>query len=488
MIKILIINNKHCQLICDDQEFTNKLKYHLSFRLLGVEYTQAFQNGWSGRTFLLSAKNKFNLGLLQTVKDFFEKNEKEFIVEDMRNKKTIEDPIDLTDKLKLYKFDTRDYQQRIVDITDKYDRGIVRAATGSGKTLVTALITAKINKPTIIYVIGLDLLKQFHDLYSKLFDEKIGYIGNGVCDIQRINIASIWTIGRSLNVDAKKICEDEEFENDEKEASYDQKQKIVNLLEKTKLHILDESHVISCGTMSEIYKVINPEYFYGFSGTPFKDDGSDLLVHSFLGSKIVDVSASELIEKKILAQPIIKFVPIPKIRLSSSNYQSVYKEYVVENENRNGIIIDNIKKLLDKKYTPLVLFKQIKHGKILFDLLKDNNINCEMLNGSDSLIRRGEVKSKIENKEINLILASTIYDIGLDLPILDALVLCGSGKSSIRTLQRIGRVIRKFDGKNQAAIVDFYDQVKFFKQHSCFRKKTYESEKGFRVLKCKDMK
>ena len=44
-----------------------------------------------------------------------------------------------------------------------------------------------------------------------------------------------------------------------------------------------------------------------------------------------------------------------------------------------------------------------------------------MLYGNDSLDKRNEVKDKLIKKEINLILASTIFDLGLDLPELNAL-------------------------------------------------------------------
>jgi superfamily II DNA or RNA helicase len=353
-------------------------------------------------------------------------------------------------------------------------------------TLCTALITAKINKPTIIYVIGLDLLDQFYKLYCKLFDEPIGYIGNGICNIERINIASIWTIGRALKLDTKDIIDDDDGTN-EKELDENNRVKIIKLLNETKLHIFDESHVVTTNTISEIYKNIDPEYIYGFSGTPFRDDNSDLLINSILGEQIIDVSASELINKGLLAAPLIKFYTVPKMPVSST-YPAVYKEYIVENSTRNNMIASLAKELVDKKYTPLVLFKQIRHGDILFELLQEAGIKCEMLYGNDSLDRRNEVKDKLIKKEINLILASTIFDLGLDLPELNALILCGGGKSSIRTLQRIGRVIRAHKGKKFAAVADFYDQVKFLKKHSMIRYKVYSSELGFKVFKSKEMK
>lgn len=486
MNKILILNNKKCQFITDDNGLFKLLHSYLSFKITGVEYTPAYQNGWNGVTYLLSKTGKFNYGLLEKVKTFLDTKNENYTIEDKRVPiiKNIE--LDISHNLQKHNLIPRDHQNRILETAIKYDRGIIRAATGSGKTLVTALLTAKINKPTIIYVIGLDLLDQFYNLFSKLFDEPIGYIGNGTCKIERINIVSIWTVGRALQLDKKNIINDES-ENQEKDLDENNSIKIIKMLLETKVHILDESHITTTNTVETLYKNIDPEYIYGFSGTPFRDDNSDLLINGILGEQIINVSASELIKLNLLATPLIKFFTVPKMSVGNV-YTAVYKEYIVENEIRNNLIVSKTKELIEKKYTPLVLFKQIKHGEILLDKLEFSGIKCAMLNGNDSLAKRNEIKDLLLKKEIDLILASTIFDIGLDLPELNALVLCSGGKSSIRALQRIGRVIRSFPGKKFAAVVDFYDQVKFLKKHSQIRYEVYSAEDGFKVFKSKEMK
>jgi superfamily II DNA or RNA helicase len=486
MTKLIVLNNKKCQIVSDDASLIRRLRVKLSFKMTGVEYTPAYKNGWSGITYLLSKNNKFDLGLLHKVKDFLANNAVNYAIDDLRPPKEIFAPIDLSETLAKYDLVPRDHQLRILDAVDKSDRGIIRAATGSGKTVCIALVTAKFNKPTIVYVIGLDLLDQFHKLFSKLFNEEIGYIGNGICEPKRITIASIWTIGKALNLDDESIIQDDdEFE---KEIPVNNKEKILNCLSEAKVHILDECHVATTKTINEIYKNIDPEYIYGFSGTPFRDDNTDLLVNGVLGEKIIDVSASELIEKGLLAQPVIKFIAVPRMSATTAPYQTVYKDYIVDNIERNNLIIKAVQDLLNKKYTPLVLFKQIRHGSILLELMQNAGIKCAMLYGNDPLDRRSEVKDMLINKDINVILASTIFDLGVDIPSLSALVLCGGGKSSIRALQRIGRVIRMYKNKKYAAIVDFYDQVKFLKKHSMRRYSIYSSEPGFRVIKCKEMK
>ncbi|CAB4196517.1 SSL2 DNA or RNA helicases of superfamily II [uncultured Caudovirales phage] len=481
---IIIYDNKYAQLKTTDIKNFNKLRNFLSFKTAGVEYTAAYKNGWNGITYLLDNKGYFLSGLMTKVIDFLNSNNILFTLIDKRHPDLIENKIDLTNKLDSLNMIPRNYQKKIVDTVLQHKKGIVRACTGSGKTLCTAMITANINKKTIIYVIGLDLLNQFHELFSSIFDEPIGFIGNGVCNIQRINIASIWTISSALKIKTKILDDDECGEGKELEPNQNQAINILDMLKNTKVHIFDESHVITTDTIKSIFNKIDPEYIYGFSGTPFRDDGSDLLINSILGEQIVNVPASELISDGYLAQPIIKFIKVPKTFISSgtSNYQTVYKEYVTENEIRNSLIIKNTLELLQKNYQVLVLFKHLQHGKNLRELFDLQNIKYEYLSGTDQLDKRIEVKSNLLSHKSNLVLASSIFDIGVDISSLSALVLAGGGKSSIRTLQRVGRVIRKYSNKKYAAIVDFYDDVKFLKTHSKKRYNIYNSENGFKLI------
>jgi superfamily II DNA or RNA helicase len=484
MIKIIIEDNKKCKLITEDINIIRKIRNTLSFKVNGVEYTAAYKNGWNGITYLMSESGVFPLGLINKVKDFLQTKSLEFTIEDKRAPFATSQELNITNNLKKLNIVPRDYQEDIVNACLKVQKGIVRACTSSGKTIAAGLLTAKINKPTIIYVIGLDLLQQFHDLFKELFDEPIGFIGNGVCEIHRINIASVWTIARSLKVD-KSIVDDESVEE-----LYDEKSeaKIAKMLQETKVHIFDECHRSTMESFKAIYKKIDVEHIYGFSGTPYRDDGSDLLATSILGEKIIDISASLLISKGVLPQPIIKFTPVPKMTTHSTTYTEVYKNYIVENETRNNLILDSIKKLLDKQYIPLVLFKQISHGEKLCKMLENEGIPYEFLYGKDSLEKRNEVKKNIEEGKSKLVLASTIFDTGVNLPRLSALVLCGGGKSSISSLQRIGRCLRPYKDKKNVAIVDFYDQVKFLKKHSMLRHKVYKTEEGFKIIKCKEMR
>lgn len=343
--------------------------------------------------------------------------------------------------------------------------------TVTHNSLISALMVAKIGKPTFIYVIGKDLLYQIHDLYTEIFGEEIGLIGDGHCEIKKINIATVWTVGQAYGMKKTYLLDEAEKEKVVEKTKYSLIQKA---LSEAKVHIFDECHLAACDTIQTIMKNISPDQIYGMSASPWRDDGADLLIEGYLGKTIVDIPARKLIEEKYLVPPLIKFWPVPKMELPK-NYKTIYKRYITENPVRNELVIKAAVGMVNQGYKPLILFQDLKHGKTLYNELK-TQLNCAMLKGSDSSDRRREVKTAIEEGNLQAVLASKIFDVGVDLPSLSGLVVASAGKSSVRALQRIGRVIRKYPGKTKAAVVDFADNATYLSKHARIRRKIYSME------------
>ncbi len=468
-----------------DVAFLRALDSELSFMWKGAEYTKAFKEGyfrkgkrihWDGVTRILTSDLKFPYGLLQRVKDFYKDNGKPIYITDNRTTTNV-NSISILPKLKEIDKSPYPYQLQALDAAKNTDCGILRVATGGGKTLISALIAAHLGKRAIIYVIGKDLLHQIRAFYQTIFDQPIGIVGDGLCEIHDINVASVWTIGVALGM-KKNIITD--TANDESKVDPSKYKEIRDMLKTSKVHIIDECHLAACDTVQKISKVINPEHIYGMSASPFRDDGKEMLIECVLGSTVLDISASYLIKNDYLVRPIIKFLEVPKIRGLPKQWKSVYKQYIVENDTRNSLIIDWAEKLVDKGYQPLILYSSIAHGKYLFDEISQK-VPCALLSGKDSSEARNDAKEKLEKREIKCIVASKIFDIGVDLPSLSGLIIASGGKSSVRAYQRIGRVIRKYPGKKVSAVIDFLDQARFLKDHSVFRKNIYSSEEEFDV-------
>lgn len=475
------IQNNTCWLSDEpDLMLLRRLDEELSFRIQGAEHIRSFKSGhWDGVQHLLTGDLSFPIGLLDRVVNFYKRSGAEPTLLDLRPAKTPLAPLDILPRLKELGKNPYPYQLEAVKSAQAVDHGIIRIATGGGKTVVAALLTASFGKKTIIYVIGKDLLHQTHGFFSQVFDQPIGIIGDGICEIHDINIASIWSVGQALGIEKNITIDGSEDEEDLDPEKY---KAIREMLSSAKVQLLDECHIASCSTIQTIAKNIEPEYIYGMSASPWRDDNSDLLIECILGSSVVDISASYLIERGFLVRPIIKFITVPKhTEKLKKHYQTIYKNYIVENPVRNALVVKGAQKLVEQGYKTLVLFSSIAHGELLYREIS-KLMPCALLSGKDSAETRELAKKQIESGEIKCLIASKILDIGVDVPCLSGLVLAGGGKSSVRALQRIGRVIRKYPNKKQAAVIDFYDQAAFLKEHSLERKKIYQTEERFQII------
>lgn len=205
-----------------------------------------------------------------------------------------------------------------------------------------------------------------------------------------------------------------------------------------------------------------------------------MLIDGCFGRAIADISASFLIERGYLVQPSIYFVHTRTPNLEGA-YATVYKEGIVENQERNLMIANIAQKMTESGRHVLVLVKIIEHGERLEAMIP----NSFFINGSHSAKTREEWIAKMRRREAPVTIATSIFDEGVDVKPLDGLILGGSGKSQTRALQRVGRVIRTFEDKasgfvkKDAFVVDFHDNMKYMLGHSRKRRKIYETEPKF---------
>lgn len=460
----------------------------LSYYVEGYQYSKLFRDGfykngkwihWDGKKHLFYNSSGFNTGLLERVKEILTSKSMKFMIKDNRI-------IPKSGKeIVVKKIKCRDYQKRAVEEALKQKGGIVKIATGGGKSIVLADLAAKLNVKTIIFVPGLDLLYQTKDMVELVLGKKIGIIGDGIVDIKDVTISTIWSAANALS---KKLIKFDDEDSGRKERfKSEHKKQISDAIKSMEMAIFDECHMVSCQSIQIINSAAkNCYYKFGFSGTPQKFSGEDLLIEGVLGRKIIDIPASELISAGFLVRPTIHFIDVPESTEElGGNYHSIYKKYIVENDIRNDKIVSIANKLKNAGRKTLILVKNIKHGEELLEKFDPKTV-IYFVRGELESEERNEIRENFIDGKIDIIIASAVYDQGIDISNLDSLILAGSGKSSGRALQRIGRVIRPSTGKKDAIIVDFVDNAKYLYKHSAARKRIYETEDGFIVKVPKD--
>lgn len=381
-------------------------------------------------------------------------------------------------------YQERDYQTRAVMSSLMYGNGIVKAATGSGKTTIAARTIAALNQRSIFIVHTRDLLYQTIESFCKMFDgTKIGQIGDGIIDYQPITVATLQTLSilGKIEYEYDKYDEDGTY-NDEKTVmitaaqakQFNQYRKEVGVV------MFDEVQRICSRTAYAVRFLFDrASYAFGYSASPWRDDGTDLMIEAAFGPRIVDITASELIRKGFLVRPIINITKLTNNVYSGNNYEAIYKSAIVENAFRNMQIVSDTYNEYKQHKNILVLVTQIKHGETLEKMLCAAGLSATFISGQSRMKKRKQVIQDMRDGKAPVVIASTIADVGLDVPRLDTIVEAGAGKSSVTALQRLGRIMRPFPGKTQCHFITYEDTAPFLWTQIDKKVKIWQTEPEF---------
>ena len=471
----------------------SKLVESLSYKVKNCEFSDKYntinqntgKRQWDGRVRLIFQQNdkiRFSSGLLSKVRAILDEHEIEYKIIDSRDKFSRELNIETSPQ-----FEKRPYQEPVILDAIKRGRGIIKVATGGGKTAISAGIIQKLGLRGVLFLsMSGDLVIQTRKEFEKFLTLngnplEVGIIGAGYCDIKDINIATAQTICAAFDEKYTKM-DDEDDSDDEKitEEILQKKELIRNVVKNSKCIFFDEVQHAACDTVRTIMdRSFCAFYKYGLSASPWRDDGADLYIDAQFGREISDISASFLIANGYLVKAYINLISMPTDSGGFSSYASIYNNYVVNNKKRNDCIAYLANKHAGKNETVLVLVKQINHGKLLEKLIP----NSVFVSGVIPAKKREKILNNLRSGETKIVIATSLFDEGIDVKRLNCLIMSGSGKSSTRALQRVGRVLRPFEGKDHATIYDFMDSAKYLDQHARARRKIYRIEEGFEISK-----
>lgn len=260
--------------------------------------------------------------------------------------------------------------------------------------------------------------------------------------------------------------------------------------------IVDEAHmaavIIEC--LSE--KMHKAYYKYGLSGTPFREDNQEIRITGAMGEKIIEVSASDLIDLEYLVPPYIYMVR-NNYTESTTTWSETYNKQIVNCWQRNYRIKQFAEEFKASGYPTLILVEQKEHGYLLESMIKDSvfvpgSAKGDGLDDNPDDVEKSYRRLMLDAAERNeiILIATQWANVGIDAPKLMALILGGSNKSAVTTYQQIGRILRPvgknyqesvLNGKSLAIVIDFMEEQKILHKHSVRRKKIYQGERSWNV-------
>lgn len=486
MLKI-VVNNVTSQILDPlDKSVKNQIDKKLSYTLPGAYFAQKY-SPWAGVKHLFKiASQTFPTGLIHYVRDILNEAHVSYSIQDNRT------PITLGTELPLHDVVLRDYQENTIETAIKKQRGIIKVGTGGGKTVIIGGIIGKLNVPTLILTHKLDLLYQLQSRLQSMLQVPVGMIGDGHCDLQRITVGMIQTIAYIYEGKPKKKKTDEEDDEfDEKAAALLSKaDKIKYIVENVQCMLVDECHHTPADSFVSVHQHAEKAFYrIGFSASPWREDNADLLIEAYHAKQLVDIPSTKLIGEGHLVPPLVFLYEFDHGLTNEDPrpYAQLYDDEIVRNASRNEIVVNAAVQAVAAGKTVLIAVKKIEHGQILESLVKCKEPDAIFVCGDSDSDVRLKVLTELNQRKRKIVICTTIFGEGIDIPNLDVLINAKASKSSVDAFQLIGRVLRKEGSKTKAYVVDIFDtHCKYAQRHAKARLKIYKTETGYILREVSD--
>lgn len=469
------INKNYIKLENVPRELDILLDRKFSYLVNGHEFSDLFRTKkWDGKVHLYNERVKtLPLGLFsmmqELITDFNEYFNRNYILRLKEDYRTPCIEADIKYKFNSQKYEIRPYQEQAIKTAIVNRIGIIEMGTGAGKSLVAAEIIRRVNTHTLYVVNRIELVEQTIEMFEDYLGVKPGRIVEGKMELTKgIVVASI----QSINA----IMKRETLEN----------YKIRKFLNQVGMIVYDECHNCKdAGTYKILSKaVMNANFIFGMTGTSFRFDEHTLRMKGLVGDVIYKKTTEELVKEGFLTPTQCLFLTNELIMNDNlkgnpiEGYHSEYDVYITNSNFRNELIKKIVEENPKKKI--LILTKLIKHGENLEQLIPGSKLITSKTNKN---LRKEDFEDFKDSKYNVLIGSMQIFSTGINIPDLDILINASGNKTTVGTIQSIGRSMRKSEGKEIAYYYDFLDLGnKYFQDAAKQRMKILE-EFGHEIKK-----
>jgi len=472
-------NEVYLQIECD-AHIGHELQDEFTFDVPGAKFMPQYRSKyWDGKIRLFNLqKSQIYVGLLDKIVQFCQRYDYEY---EFENSKFYGLPYQETEGIShegvkdyltaISKYKPRDYQiEGVFDALQK-NRRLLISPTGSGKSLMIYAITryhTEHKRSTLIIVPTTSLVEQMYkDFIDYSWDadtycHKI-YAGKDLLSKKSV-IISTWQSIYKLP------------------KTWFQKFDVV---------IGDEAHQFKSKSLVSIMtKLYDTKYRYGFTGTLDGTQTHKWVLEGLFGPSYKIVNTKELQEKGYLATLNIKVLLLKHEPTTFDTYEDEV-QFLITHEKRNKFIRNLA---WDLKGNTLILYSRVAtHGEVLYDIINNDERKIFFVHGGVDVEERESVRRITEEENNAIIIASFgTFSTGINIKNLHNVIFASPSKSRIRTLQSIGRVLRKSKDKLNATLYDIADDCKkgskqnYTLNHLIERIKYYNEEKfSYEIIQIK---
>ena len=352
----------------------------------------------------------------------------------------------------------KSHQVEAINVYLNNTSGVQVIATGAGKTIITAILSHKVEKygRSVIIVPTTDLVTQTEEDYIN-FGLDVGVFYGGRKEYHKTHTICTW---QSLDHLSKR-SKDQDLDIN-----------IDDFFDGVVCVMVDECHKSKSDALRKTLGggAKHVPIRWGLTGTMPPEEQDKVAVISCVGPVIGGVGAAELQEKGILANLHINVMQLQDLGATAfGNYQTELK-WLTSNKARLQFIADELVKIAQSGNT-LVLVDRIETGETLQGMIPDSIFVSGKMKSKD---RKTEYK-EVQDVDGKILIASFgVASTGVSINRLFNLVLLESGKSFVRVIQSIGRGLRVAEDKDFVNVYDICSNSKYSRRHLSDRKKFYK--------------
>lgn len=364
--------------------------------------------------------------------------------------------------LEIYTFDITPYgyQQEILDKLQAerevrgFYRNLVVAATGTGKTVISAFDYRRFSLENpkslcrLLFVAHREeiLLQSVHTFRGVLKNPNFGdlYVGNH----RPQSIDHLFVSVQTFN--SQKFTEKTSLDY------YD-------------FIVVDEFHHAAAPTYQELLSHYQPKIFLGLTATPERMDGEDIL--SYFNYRIAaEIRLPEAIDRKLLA-PFQYFgvsdtVNLNELKWSRGGYDkrelsNIYTMTGLVATKRADLVLHSLNKYLTnwEDTKGLGFCVSVAHAEFMAEHFQKAGIPSISLLGKSTDEERFTAKRRLIEGGIRFIFVVDLYNEGVDIPAINTVLFLRPTESLTVFIQQLGRGLRLSEGKECLTVLDFIGQA-----------------------------
>lgn len=133
--------------------------------------------------------------------------------------------------------------------------------------------------------------------------------------------------------------------------------------------IVDECHHVSSVSFEKVLRQVRAHYVYGLTATSIRKDGHQPIIFMQCGKiRYSSDAKTQMLSQSFERILIPRFTSFRNLTSDAKTYTQV-TETIAEDEQRNKLILEDVKQALAEGRTPLILTTRTSHVRLLAQML-----------------------------------------------------------------------------------------------------------------------